>query len=207
MFVDIDFPQLIASKVRVILETPQLLDLLSSPATAKEEDILPFRTKHYIALGCDLANTADLNDALMNVIDLKSHRVLCMAEVSITYMNTVAADSLIRWAGLLPDGKCKRLLKFLSVMSLILKSSLLLIGAILTRWATSSICTKNAQTLRESTDTVKVYSILSESRKSARSILVRWMVISLRSQSVGAMERFDFHAIRSEDCSERSGTF
>lgn len=104
IFVDVDYPQLIASKVRIILETPQLLDLLGPLATAKNEDITPLRTKHYIALGCNLANTADLNDALVNEIDLKSCRVLCLAEVSITYMDTSAADSLIGWAGLLPEG-------------------------------------------------------------------------------------------------------
>lgn len=104
VFIDIDYPELIASKVRIILETPQLLDLLGPPVIAKNEDITPLRTKHYIALGCNLANTADLNSALMNEIDLTSCRVLCMAEISITYMDTAASDSLIRWAGLLPDG-------------------------------------------------------------------------------------------------------
>lgn len=111
VFIDIDFPELIASKVRVILETPQLLNLLESSATVEDAESIPFRTKHYIALGCDLANTADLNEALMNVIELKSCKILCMAEVSITYMDTAAADSLIKWAGLLPDGKSIRRLK------------------------------------------------------------------------------------------------
>lgn len=104
MFIDIDYPDLIASKVHVIRETPQLLDLLGPLAMDKNEDIVPLRTKQYIALGCNLADTADLNDALMNEIDLNSCRVLCMAEVSITYMDTTAANSLIRWASLLPDG-------------------------------------------------------------------------------------------------------
>lgn len=105
IFVDIDYPELIASKVCIILETPQLLDLLGPLATAKNEGITPLRTKQYIALGCNLANTADLNDALTNEIDLKSCRVLCLAEISITYMTTAASNSLIRWAGLLPEGK------------------------------------------------------------------------------------------------------
>lgn len=104
LFVDIDYPELIVRKVRIILETPQLLNLLGPPATANNEDITPLRTKRYIALGCNLANTADLNDALMNEFDVKSCRVLCLAEISITYMVTAAADSLIRWASLLPEG-------------------------------------------------------------------------------------------------------
>lgn len=104
IFVDIDYPELIASKVRIILETPQLLNLLGPLVEAKNGDITPLRTKQYIALGCNLANTADLNEALMNEIDLKSCRVLCLAEVSITYMDTEASDSLIRWASLLPEG-------------------------------------------------------------------------------------------------------
>lgn len=102
MFIDIDYPDLIGSKVHIIRETPQLLALLKPPAIDKDTVLL--RTKQYIALGCNLANTADLNDALMNEVDLNSCRVLCMAEISITYMDTTAANSLIRWAGLLPDG-------------------------------------------------------------------------------------------------------
>ena len=104
IFVDIDYPELIASKVRIILETPQLHNLLGPLVIAKNEDITPLRTKQYIALGCNLANTADLNEALMNEIDLKSCRVLCLAEVSITYMDMAASDSLIRWASVLPEG-------------------------------------------------------------------------------------------------------
>ena len=108
VFVDIDYPDLIARKARIILETPQLLSLLGPPATPKNEEITPLRTKNYITLGCNLANTADLNDALMNEINLESSRVLCLAEISITYMDTAASDSLIKWAGLLPDGKLNR---------------------------------------------------------------------------------------------------
>lgn len=104
VFVDIDYPELIAKKVHIIKETPQLLELLGPPAIAKDEERILLRTKHYIALGCDLANTATLNDALINEIDINSCRVLCMAEISITYMNVAAADSLIRWTSGLPDG-------------------------------------------------------------------------------------------------------
>lgn len=104
IFVDIDYPKLIASKIRIISETPQLFNLLGPLVKAKDEEITPLRTKQYIALGCDLTNTADLNEALMNELDLKTCRVLFLAEVSITYMDTAASDSLIRWASLLPEG-------------------------------------------------------------------------------------------------------
>jgi tRNA wybutosine-synthesizing protein 4 len=104
IFVDIDYPELIAKKVRIIKETPRLLELLGAPAICKNEEGILLRTKHYIALGCDLANTATLSDALINEIVPHSCRVLCMAEISITYMDTAAADSLIRWTSSLPDG-------------------------------------------------------------------------------------------------------
>ena len=57
------------------------------------------RSPHYLALGCDLADIKSLNQHLTSEIDLATCLVLCVAEVSVTYMNTEAADALISWAG------------------------------------------------------------------------------------------------------------
>ena len=51
-----------------------------------------------------MANIDDLRGRLVGEIDHASCVVLCVAEVSITYMNTVTADALIKWASHMKDG-------------------------------------------------------------------------------------------------------
>lgn len=61
-------------------------------------------SKEYAAIGCDLRNIPRLERLLRNVVDIENCLVLCVAEVSITYMQTEAADALISWSsGLSPD--------------------------------------------------------------------------------------------------------
>lgn len=64
---------------------------------AIEKEDTPWRGKHYMALGCDLADVAKLSEALESELNLASSLILCVAEVSVTYMDVAAADSLIRW--------------------------------------------------------------------------------------------------------------
>ena len=49
-------------------------------------------------MGCDLADTGKLDKLLGTLVDFSTCLVLCTAEVSITYMDIHAADSLIAWA-------------------------------------------------------------------------------------------------------------
>lgn len=95
---DIDYPELLTKKLKVISETPQLVELVG-PAQGKgpSKSVL-YRTPHYIAIGCDLANIAALDDVLAKELNAKSSMILCTAEVSVTYMHTEAANSLIGWA-------------------------------------------------------------------------------------------------------------
>ena len=63
------------------------------------------KSPHYVALGCDLANTDAVSEKLSSVVDNAKCMVLCVAEVSVTYMNTVAADSLIKCTRQFDDGQ------------------------------------------------------------------------------------------------------
>ena len=56
-----------------------------------------------MALGCDLADVNRLSKALENEFDLERCLILCIAEVSVTYMEVAAADSLIRWTSCYND--------------------------------------------------------------------------------------------------------
>lgn len=88
---------MIAKKLEVVSQTAELQDLLNLSSIAVEKGDTPWRGKHYIALGCDLADINRLSEALESEIDLESCLILCIAEVSVTYMDVAAADSLIRW--------------------------------------------------------------------------------------------------------------
>lgn len=104
MFVDIDYPELMKKKCEVILATSHLQDLLKPlDAFAGSASVL-LRSGHYTALGCDLANTKTLDSILKSEFDMSNYLILCTAEVSVTYMNVKAADSLIAWASRYDDG-------------------------------------------------------------------------------------------------------
>lgn len=98
-FVDIDYPELITRKLEVISQTPQLRDLLDAPVPVGGRDGATFPVDNrYLALGCDLADIERLEKILNEYIDIEGCSILCIAEVSITYMDVGDADSLIRWA-------------------------------------------------------------------------------------------------------------
>lgn len=98
-FVDIDYPELIDRKLEVISQTPQLRDLLNAAAVpvGRSAALTPVDSR-YLALGCDLADIERLEKILNENIDLERCSILCVAEVSITYMEVGGSDSLIRWA-------------------------------------------------------------------------------------------------------------
>lgn len=102
-FVDIDYPELINRKLDVISQTPQLQDLLNAANSVGRDATLPPRESRYLALGCDLADTERLEKILNEHIDLERCSLLCVAEVSITYMDVGGSDSLIRWASRYKD--------------------------------------------------------------------------------------------------------
>ncbi|OTB01566.1 hypothetical protein M426DRAFT_75090 [Hypoxylon sp. CI-4A] len=116
LFVDIDFPDLIEKKCRVIQETPELKSLLTELKTNVGSHI-QLQSKQYVQIGCDLRRIADIQQALSTVIDIAQCEFMFVAEVSITYMETEGADAVIKWASslgqaefclleqILPDGE------------------------------------------------------------------------------------------------------
>lgn len=101
-FVDVDFPDLLRKKQRVVLNTPELSAPLShvDDAGARSPNVL-LCSDRYIQIGVDLRDVAALEAALASVLDVKDCHFLFVAEVSITYMDTSAADSLVKWAATL----------------------------------------------------------------------------------------------------------
>ncbi|KAJ6440844.1 leucine carboxyl methyltransferase [Purpureocillium lavendulum] len=97
LFIDIDYPDLMQKKRAVVLETPELKALLGEHYIVGESDIL-LRSRRYCQIGCDLRQLQQLRATLETFLPLDDCDVLFVAEVSITYMDTASADSLLQWA-------------------------------------------------------------------------------------------------------------
>jgi len=98
----VDYPTLISEKTEAIRSNPQLRDLLTR--IIHGDTGIRLQSEQYYAVGCDLADIAGLDELLKNEIDLSQCLVLCIAEVSITYMSIEAANNIICWAALQNDG-------------------------------------------------------------------------------------------------------
>lgn len=114
-FVDVDFPDLMERKSSIVKETTELNSVLSGIEDSKTPFIF-FESDQYVQIGCDLRQLDRIEQTLATVIDIGASEFMFVAEVSITYMETQAADSVIRWASslskaefclveqILPDG-------------------------------------------------------------------------------------------------------
>lgn len=103
-FIDVDYEELLMSKCDIILATPKMKDLLTLDDLRPTEKGIVFHSDEYTAIGCDLRNTSRLGRLLNSVVPLEECVVLCVAEVSITYMPPDAADALLAWSSKLSSG-------------------------------------------------------------------------------------------------------
>lgn len=107
-FVDVDYVELMTKKREIIEQTDSLCQLLTNLRVSTTGETITIRSDEYVAVGCDLRDAEKLQRALAEEFDLENCLVLCIAEVSITYMDVQAADALIRWAATLRNGKLSR---------------------------------------------------------------------------------------------------
>ncbi|KAK2612857.1 tRNA methyltransferase ppm2 [Conoideocrella luteorostrata] len=106
IFVDVDYPDLMLKKRSIVLETPQLQEILGQDfIVGKSDDQIILRSNHYCQIGCDLRELEKLKESLEELTPLSECRVLFVAEVSITYMDTHSADELIRWASSISESE------------------------------------------------------------------------------------------------------
>ena len=99
-FVDVDYPELIHQKSKVILETPQIRRLIGSIANLDDSAHhlgVVLQSTHYLAVAGDLQDLDTLRSVLRLAIDSTNVSMLFIAEVSLTYMDTAAADALLQW--------------------------------------------------------------------------------------------------------------
>ncbi|KAI0137534.1 leucine carboxyl methyltransferase [Xylariales sp. AK1849] len=103
-FVDLDFPDLMTKKRRVVQETPELSSALSG-VKASEDPLVLLQSDQYIQIGCDLRELGRIEQSLSKVVSILDSEFMFIAEVSITYMETKAADAVIKWASTLGQAK------------------------------------------------------------------------------------------------------
>ena len=104
-FIDVDFEELMKSKRDIILNNPRMRDLLSSNTNRPLVKGVLLDAERYAAAGCDLRNLRRLERLLKSVVDIEQCLVLCVAEVSITYMAIEDSDALIAWSATLSPGE------------------------------------------------------------------------------------------------------
>ncbi|KAK9376858.1 S-adenosyl-L-methionine-dependent methyltransferase [Lipomyces chichibuensis] len=109
IFVDADYPDLINIKVNKISESVDLLRVIG-----EQYNLNPFHSAvklasaSYYCVGCDLSNLADFEGALKACgVVREGWDWLFIAEVSLTYMNTEAADKVVQWASGVSRGKAQ----------------------------------------------------------------------------------------------------
>lgn len=104
-FVDIDYEKLMVNKKTAIQRTKEITELLEDVEFLSDEKAIQIRSKNYLAIGCDLKALKKLDDILRNEILPADCSVLCLAEVSLTYMDVQSANAAIAWASKLSDGQ------------------------------------------------------------------------------------------------------
>lgn len=72
-----------------------------------QDDGILFRSDQYLQIGCDLRDLQRLDTLVKQTLDVEQCLVLLVAEVSITYMDSVYSDAVIKWASTLPSGRRK----------------------------------------------------------------------------------------------------
>ena len=104
-FVDIDYAKLMVNKKTAIRQTNEITQLLEDVEFLPDESALQIRSKHYVAIGCDLKNLTKLDDVLRAEVLPSECAVLFLAEVSLTYMDVKSANAVVSWASRLNNGQ------------------------------------------------------------------------------------------------------
>src|SRR5271154_2054643 len=90
-FIDVDYEQLIITKKNIIEKTSELRDLIHL-CPDSSSDYIVLESEEYLAVGCDLRDIEGLNNAIKSSNNVEECLILCIAEVSTTYMSPTAAD-------------------------------------------------------------------------------------------------------------------
>jgi tRNA wybutosine-synthesizing protein 4 len=80
------------------------MSMLTNVELPKDGDVM-LHSDQYLQIGCDLRDMQLLKTSVTRALDVEQCLVLLVAEVSITYMDSIYSDEVIRWASTLPSGE------------------------------------------------------------------------------------------------------
>lgn len=105
-FIDVDYPALMRRKLEMIQQNEPLSKILADLQVHSTTDVEIARSSGYRAYACDLRHLDKLDSALRQGFDLEfcSVAILCIAEVSVAYMDATSANALLKWVATLEDG-------------------------------------------------------------------------------------------------------
>lgn len=104
VFVDVDYEKLMINKKSAIQRTAEIAELLSNVEIRPDDCPVQLRSDQYLAIGCDLKNLHKLDATLRTEVLPLRCSILCLAEVSLTYMDVKSADAVVNWASKLGSG-------------------------------------------------------------------------------------------------------
>ncbi|SCU84333.1 LAME_0C09076g1_1 [Lachancea meyersii CBS 8951] len=101
-FLDLDYPDLISRKKKIIDDTPDLKAIIGDWSSDSHLEAA-FVARKYILAPCDLNVSADF-DRLLTMCQLKDSAIvkIFLAEVSLAYMDSSKADAIIKACSKLP---------------------------------------------------------------------------------------------------------
>lgn len=93
-------------KKNAIRNTKEITGVLGDVGFGSDEDAVQLRSSRYVAVGCDLKNLKKLDDVLRDcILPSEECSVLFLAEVSLTYMDVMSANEVVKWAAKLTKGE------------------------------------------------------------------------------------------------------
>lgn len=96
-FLDVDYPELIANKLEMIKNSPEIMSIIGKEVndTSIDKSIVPFMTESYTLVGCDLKNGNLYKNQLNHLLGDSSCIKIFVAEVSLAYMKPEYANPII----------------------------------------------------------------------------------------------------------------
>lgn len=92
------------TKRDIVLDAPDLAKLFHVTDNVASESGILLDSDKYSILGCDLRNPKKVGRIIKSLLDIEDCVVLCVAEVSITYMAAEDSDAVLAWSSTLsPD--------------------------------------------------------------------------------------------------------
>jgi len=84
MFVDVDYPDLIRHKQKIVEQTPAMMECVGTTWMTESSEAT---RESYRLIGCDLTDLPSLDEELCTLqADLQNTDILFVSEVAITYM-------------------------------------------------------------------------------------------------------------------------